>query len=90
MNKEDLAEKCRLEKINCREAFDNIRSGEMSFEDFYYGWLDDLRNVDFEEGYVFAMDTVKEFINEAEGDIDYVKFLLERDSKRRSGMEDVI
>lgn len=87
MDKETIAEKCRLEKLDCKKAFDRISSGDMTFEDFYYGWLDDLRNMDFSEGYEFAMETVKDFIAEAEGDIDYVKFLLDRDSNRRTGVE---
>jgi len=87
MNREELAEQCRLERLDCQDTFDKIKTGQMTFEDFYYGWLDNIRNVDFGHGYEHAMEIVEDFIQDAEGDIDYVRFLIDRDRKRGQGFE---
>jgi hypothetical protein len=90
MNREELAEQCRLERLDCQDTFNKIKAGQMTFEDFYYGWLDNIRNVDFDHGYEHAMETVEDFIQDAEGDIDYVRFLIEKDRHARNGELDII
>lgn len=48
INKEDLIRQIIEDKDQARKAFDAIRDGSMDFDDFYYGWLDNLRNIEWE------------------------------------------
>lgn len=56
ISKEDLAELLRnakLDKTNIQKVFDAIRSEEMDFDDFYYGWLDNFRNEEWGKASAF-------------------------------------
>ena len=85
--KPDIREQLRVEREEFRKVFDNVKNGNMDFDDFYYDFLDNVRNIAFGEGYIYALDTVEEFITESEGDIDYVSFLIDRDRKRGQGLD---
>lgn len=85
--KPDAREQIRIEREEFRKVFEDVKNGNMDFEDFYYDFLDNIRNIAFSEGYVYCLDTVEEFITESEGDIDYVKFLIDRDRKRGMGFD---
>ena len=48
INKEDLIRQIIEDKDRAQKAFDAIRDGSMDFDDFYYGWLDNFRNIEWE------------------------------------------
>lgn len=53
MDKDIILEELQKERDDCKKVFEDIYTGSMSFEDFYYGWLDNLKNMEFEAGVYF-------------------------------------
>ncbi len=55
------------------QVFNDIKSGEIDFDDFYNGWLDDHDNQVFDEGFHYAMDKVQKLIMETHSKCEEVR-----------------
>jgi len=83
----NILREMREEREECFKVFNDIKNGTIDFGEFYYGFLDNMRNIEFDSGYSYALDNVEVYIKEAEGDIDYVSFLIHKERKRGQGQD---
>ena len=70
-----------MDKKEAMEVFDRIKSGEMEFDDFWYGWLDNLKNYEFDQGAEYERERCIKIIKTSyvidEGD-DIIEVILSR------------
>jgi len=60
MTREDIILMAKEQHADADKAFNAIKDGSMDFDDFWYGWLDNLKNMVFGEGYQFGAATERE------------------------------
>lgn len=60
MEKDQLKRLIEEERARVLEVYKGIQNGTLSFDDFWYGFLDDARNQAFGEGYLHAKDEMSE------------------------------
>ena len=56
MEKDQLKLLIEKERADTLDVYNQIKDGTLSFEDFWYGWLDNIKNSAFGEGYLHAKD----------------------------------
>ena len=56
MTKDQLKQLIEKERVETLDVYNRIKEGTLSFEDFWYGWLDNLKNSAFGECYQHAKD----------------------------------
>jgi hypothetical protein len=56
MEKDLLIKKIDKERAETLDVYNRIKEGTLSFDDFWYGWLDNIKNSAFGEGYQHAKD----------------------------------
>ena len=70
-----------MDKKEAKEVFDRIKSGEMEFDDFWYDFLDNLTNAEFEAGAAYERERCIKIIKTSyvidEGD-DIIEVILSR------------
>ena len=45
--------------------YNSLMAGEVDFDDFYNGWLDDHDNQVFNQGFNYAIERIEEIVNQA-------------------------
>lgn len=56
MEKDQLKLLIEKERVETLDVYNEIKNGTLSFDDFFYGWLDNKKNSAFGEGYQHAKD----------------------------------
>lgn len=59
-----------MTKEDIEEAFNAIRDGSMDFDDFMNGWLDNYRNICFDDGFHYGVSEEREACAKLCEDID--------------------
>lgn len=60
MEKDQLKLLIEKERAETLDVYNGIKDGMLSFDDFFYGWLDNKKNSAFGEGYLHAKDELND------------------------------
>ena len=60
MTKDNIIRMAREQRTDAEKTFNAIKDGSMDFDDFWYGWLDNWRNMVFGEGYQYGAAAERE------------------------------
>ena len=70
-----------FDKEESLKIYNQIKNGELDFDDFWYGWLDNLKNYEFGQGAEYESERCKKIIKTSyvidEGD-DIIEVILSR------------
>lgn len=60
MNRDDIIRMAQEKRAEAQKVYESIRNGTIDFDDFLNGYLDNLRNIYFDQGYVAGEEDERE------------------------------